>query len=141
MKSIPIFITLSEYVRLNNMALGEKLTDVINSQLIIHDKSLLVNFPEIGAWWFCQCINNFFANQLILKSLLSTDWRRNLFYCQLKSHKNQLTFAYNSKEINITQNTRANIASSISIKNNFNNYFLFGKKFKCYWNLIPPVCM
>lgn len=49
MKSIPIFITLSEYVRLNNMALGEKLTDAINSQLIIHDKSFLVNFPEIGA--------------------------------------------------------------------------------------------
>lgn len=131
MKSIPIFITLSEYVRLNNMALGEKLTDVINSQLIIHDKSFLVNFPEIGAWWFLGALTIFFANQLILKSLPSTDWRRNLFYCQLKFHQNQLSFAYNSKEIKITQNTRANRASSISIKNNFNIYFLFEKKFKC----------
>ena len=49
MKSIPIFITLSEYIRLNNMSLGEKITDVINSQLIILGKSFLVYFPEIGS--------------------------------------------------------------------------------------------
>lgn len=50
MNSIPIFIILSEYIRLNNMSLGEKkITDVINSQLIKHGKSFLVNFPEIGA--------------------------------------------------------------------------------------------
>lgn len=50
MKSIPIFIALSECLRLNNTSLGEKITDVINSHLIILGKSFLVYFPEIGAW-------------------------------------------------------------------------------------------
>ena len=69
------------------MSLGENITDVINSQLIIFGKSFLVYFPEFGAWMICWHTKNFVFCKSVDFQIFAFNKLKGNLICQLISYK------------------------------------------------------